>query len=81
MAPTSWEKSSWRSSAATFELRTSSSPFVESCDGVDYVAEPVPGLDRASDRGLAVATGEIVAFTDDDTVVDSRWAIAQAFAM
>jgi O-antigen biosynthesis protein len=56
---------------------------VESFAGVDYVVEPVPGLDRARNRGLATATGDIIAYTDDDTVVDSRWAIAlgEAFAM
>lgn len=56
---------------------------VESFDGVCYVVEPVPGLDRARNRGLEAATGEIIAYTDDDTVVDSRWAVAlnEAFAM
>lgn len=56
---------------------------VESFDGVHYVVEPVPGLDRARNRGLAVATGDVIAFTDDDTEVDARWAIAlaEAFAM
>ncbi len=56
---------------------------VESFYGVRYEVEPVPGLDRARNRGLAVATGEVIAFTDDDAVVDPRWALAlaEAFAM
>jgi GT2 family glycosyltransferase len=56
---------------------------VESFGGVHYLVEPVPGLDRARNRGLAEATGDVIAFTDDDTEVDSRWAtaLAEAFAM
>lgn len=40
---------------------------------VRLVTEPVPGLSRARNTGLAVATGEFVAFTDDDVVVDRHW--------
>lgn len=40
---------------------------------VRYVREPVAGLARAHNRGLAAARGGIVAFTDDDTLVDTRW--------
>ncbi|MFI1420972.1 glycosyltransferase [Streptomyces sp. NPDC020731] len=40
---------------------------------VRYVCEPVPGLAVAHNRGLAVARGEVVAFTDDDVVADPRW--------
>ncbi len=40
---------------------------------VTLVEEPVPGLARARNAGLKAATGEIVAFTDDDTVVDIHW--------
>ncbi len=45
-------------------------------DRVRYVAEPVPGLATAHNRGLTVARGEILAFTDDDVVVDAQWASA-----
>ncbi|MFJ8433136.1 glycosyltransferase [Kitasatospora sp. NPDC094019] len=46
-----------------------------------YLREPVPGLARARNRGLAAAHGEIVAFTDDDTLADPAWvgALAAAF--
>jgi GT2 family glycosyltransferase len=38
-----------------------------------YVREPRPGLSRARNRGLAEATADIVAFTDDDVLVDPWW--------
>ncbi|TQL20882.1 glycosyltransferase family 2 protein [Streptomyces sp. SLBN-134] len=40
---------------------------------VRYVCEPVPGLAVAHNRGLALARGGVVAFTDDDVVADPRW--------
>ncbi|MBC7725642.1 MAG: glycosyltransferase [Burkholderiaceae bacterium] len=40
---------------------------------VRVVLEPVPGLSRARNTGLTAATGQIVAYTDDDVVVDSHW--------
>ena len=49
---------------------------------VTYVEEPVRGLASAHNRGLAHARGAIVAFTDDDVIVDREWAgaLAEAFA-
>lgn len=43
-----------------------------------YVREPVPGLSRARNCGLAAATGEIIAYTDDDVRVDPEWVRALA---
>jgi len=50
--------------------------------GVRYVLEPRPGLDWARNRAVVESRGDIVAFTDDDCVVDSGWlqAIATLFA-
>ncbi|MFC6594784.1 glycosyltransferase family 2 protein [Kitasatospora paranensis] len=50
-------------------------------DQVRYLREPVPGLARARNTGLAAARGEICAFADDDLVIDSHWvaALAEAF--
>jgi len=41
--------------------------------GVKYVCEPRPGLNWARNRGIVEARGDIVAFADDDVVVDERW--------
>ena len=49
---------------------------------VRYAPEARRGLSYARNAGLELAEGEIVAFTDDDVVVDGGWlrAIAHAFA-
>lgn len=46
-----------------------------------YVREDSPGLDNARNRALGEARGDLLAFTDDDAVVDSGWvdAIVGAF--
>ncbi|MBI1789611.1 MAG: glycosyltransferase [Acidobacteria bacterium] len=40
---------------------------------VDYVVERTPGLDFARNRALRESTAELIAFLDDDVVVDRRW--------
>ncbi|MGZ4703505.1 MAG: glycosyltransferase family 2 protein [Acidimicrobiales bacterium] len=40
---------------------------------VRYVQEASPGLDFARNRALHEATGDVVAFVDDDTAVDPAW--------
>ncbi len=47
-----------------------------------YVVEPVPGLPRARNAGVAAAAGDVLAFTDDDCHVAPGWVetLARAFA-
>ncbi len=49
---------------------------------VTYVCEPRPGLDWARNRAIIEATGDVLAYTDDDVLVDPGWlqAIAHVFA-
>ena len=46
---------------------------VESLDDVRYVHEPRAGLDFARNRALEESSGELLAFVDDDAVVDRGW--------
>ncbi len=48
---------------------------------VRYVREPRPGLDWARNRAVEEARGTIIAYTDDDVVVDQGWvtALVEAF--
>lgn len=50
---------------------------------VTYVLETRPGLARAHNAGVAAAKGDVIAFTDDDVIVDPFWvaAIAANFAL
>ncbi len=45
---------------------------------VRYVREPRPGLDWARNRAIAETRAEILAFTDDDVIVDPEWVEALA---
>ena len=49
---------------------------------VRYCHEPSPGLGLAHNRGIAGARAEVLAFTDDDVLVDTNWlaVIGRAFA-
>ncbi|MHB1568490.1 MAG: glycosyltransferase family 2 protein [Solirubrobacteraceae bacterium] len=49
--------------------------------GARVIEEPYRGISAARNRGLAVADGEIVAFTDDDVEVDPAWLLAIALRM
>jgi GT2 family glycosyltransferase len=51
-------------------------------DRVRCVMESRAGLSHARNAGLAVATGDTVAFTDDDVIVDRNWVggLARGFA-
>jgi GT2 family glycosyltransferase len=49
---------------------------------VRYVREPRPGLNWARNRAIEEARGAVIAFTDDDVIVDPGWvrAVAETFA-
>lgn len=47
----------------------------ETCDGFCYVFEGRQGLSVARNRGVGEAGGEIVAFLDDDVIVDDNWLV------
>src|SRR5581483_2061946 len=40
---------------------------------VRYLREDHPGASRARNRAIAESTSDLLAFTDDDCVVDPRW--------
>ena len=44
--------------------------------GIRYVREPRAGLDWARNRAILESRGDILAFTDDDVVVDPGWVTA-----
>ena len=50
----------------------------DSFPGTRYVREPRPGLNWARNRAVLEARGEILAFTDDDVIVDAGWLSALA---
>lgn len=43
------------------------------CVGCRVVHEPRQGLNRARNRGIAVAAGTVIAFVDDDCEIDPGW--------
>lgn len=51
------------------------------CHRIRYVFEPAQGKPFALNRGIREAQGKIIAFTDDDVIIDKRWlmSIVQCF--
>jgi glycosyltransferase involved in cell wall biosynthesis len=52
---------------------TATEELVRQYPNARYVCEPRPGLDWARNRAIIEAKGKIIAYTDDDVVVDSGW--------
>lgn len=48
---------------------------------VRYLVEDVPGASRARNRGIRAASGDVLAFVDDDIVVDPGWLDALTAAL
>ncbi len=46
---------------------------VEQNPNIKYILEPEVGLSKARNTGIHYATGDIIAFTDDDVVVHPNW--------
>jgi GT2 family glycosyltransferase len=46
---------------------------VSQFSGVDYILEPKPGLDFARNRALRESDAELLAYLDDDVIVDGCW--------
>jgi GT2 family glycosyltransferase len=67
--------------SATGETADVVSSYMQNDARVRYIFEARPGLAHAHNTGFQIAVGSIVAFTDDDVVVDQRWleAIVTAF--
>lgn len=55
----------------------------QSTQNIRYVFEARPGVGHARATGCAAATGDVLAFIDDDTIADPGWlaAIEQAFRL
>jgi len=53
--------------------RTNETRAVTERHGAIYVREDRPGLDIARNRGVEASRGDIVAYTDDDTVLHPSW--------
>jgi glycosyltransferase involved in cell wall biosynthesis len=57
--------------------------WISDYQNVRVLSEPRPGISAARNAGLAASSGDFVAFTDDDAVVDPGWlrAIGTRFAL
>ena len=68
--------------SASSETAELVSEFAKQEPSVHYVREDEPGLARAHNAALPYVSSPVVAFTDDDVVVDEQWLkrIVQSFA-
>jgi GT2 family glycosyltransferase len=51
----------------------STQQLVETMPNIRYVREPRPGLSTARNTGIRHSTGDVIAFTDEDVMVQSNW--------
>lgn len=65
---------SWKEVLVVDNGRSPATREVAECfDFVRYLEEPHPGLSIARNAGIRAATGDVVAFVDDDTEVHPHW--------
>ena len=57
--------------ASVVQRSAATAPFGLRCE-----RQPLSGLNSARNRGVAVTTGDVIAFLDDDTLVSPGWATA-----
>lgn len=72
------ESSSWELILVDNNSQDKTKTFVEGFQkrcklNIEYVFEGKPGLSHARNRGIEQADGEVIAFTDDDVIVDKYW--------
>ena len=71
-------KGSWELILVDNNSKDSTQSVIEECEkhrdlNVKYIFEEKQGLSHARNRGIREAEGEIVAFTDDDVILDRYW--------
>jgi GT2 family glycosyltransferase len=68
--------------SATYETAELVRELAKQESSVHYIREDEPGLARAHNAGLPYVNSPVVAFTDDDVIVDEQWLkrIVEAFA-
>lgn len=68
-----WEAMIVGQGAHDLEVRSLVEQYAETDNRFRYLHVPEVGANRARNAGACAATGEIIAFTDDDCIADEHW--------